>query len=401
VYSKLYPLAVAVNSINSSDTDFSFDIQEYLTIDGAVSLHTIARENICANCGTFEGTVPLGTFVFGHRQHFRESLFTQTNDSVRKGKILVCTICHLEALLNSLLCGITVENQRSRINRKTHLILYGLDINKDLLQQLTDKKLVERLLKDFRITGENVYVTNNQDLHIVFFSLEESSIGISNQVMKELLFSLIINQIKIQNPLVYAFGVNMLPDIMDSSLIQYKEGIKPCIEGTSLDFFYYVVVHVSGNLDRKRDYILKYHANPLIGIAQIFKRENTRYTAETHEVVMKLEAGDFKYEIMDKIWEMAKYGGSLETGKNVGSFLGVFRATPEDVDRIVNKFMKNEKLSKETRGRILEIHESVREELKTLNEDQRKKLKDYAQKTKYLFNSKKFHELGKGGDKNE
>lgn len=269
VYSKLYPLAVAVNSINSSDTDFSFDIQEYLTIDGAVSLHTIARENICANCGTYEGTIPLGTFAFGHRQHFRESLFTETNDSVRKGKILVCTICHMEALLNSLLCGITVENQRSRINRKTHLILYGLDINKDLLLQLTDKKLVERLLKDFRIMGENVYVSNNQDLHIVFFSLEESRIGISNQVMKELLFSLIINHIKMQNPLVYAFGVNILPDIMDSSLIQYKEGIKLCIKGTSLDFFYYVVVHVSGNLDRKRDYILKYHANPFIGIAQM------------------------------------------------------------------------------------------------------------------------------------
>ena len=398
VYAKLCPLVVAINSINSGDTDFSFDIRKYLAIDGVAPLETIARENTCANCGTYEGTIPLGTFTFGHRQHFRESLFTETNDSIRKGKILVCDICHMEAVLNSLLCGITVQNQRSRINRKTHLIMYGLDIDKASLQQLTDKKLVERLLKDFRITGENVYVSKNQDMHIVFFSLEESSIGISNQLVKELLFSLIVTRLKIQNPLLYAFGVNTLPDILDNTLIQYKEGNASCIENASLDFFYYVLVHVTTTFEKKRDYIIKYHRKPFIGIAQIFKRENTRYTENTHEVVMKLESGDFKYSIMDQIWEMAKWGGFLETGKNVGSFLGVFKATPEDIDRIVNKFMKNEKLSKESRSKILKIHETLREEMKTLDDDQRREVKDYAQKTKYLFNSKKFHEVNTGGE---
>jgi hypothetical protein len=78
--------------------------------------------------------------------------------------------------------------------------------------------------------------------------------------------------------------------------------------------------------------------------------------------------------------------------------LGVFKGKPEDLDRIVNRFMKNEKLSSEQRDKIIEKHSKLREEFRGLDEDTRKNLKEYAQKTKYLFNSKKFHEIRKESD---
>ncbi len=397
LYSKLFPLVMAVNSLSVSDTEFTFDVSKFLAIDGNISLNEISKENVCANCGTFEGKIPLETFTFGHRQHFRESLFRERNDSIRNGKILVCMLCHAEALLNTVLCGIAIENQRARVNTKTHLVLYGLDIDRDVINNLADKKLVERLLRDFKITKKTVYVKDKKDLQILLLSLEEFNVGIKNDLYKQLLFSLITTKLKEQNPLLLAFSVNTLPRFLDSSFLQFSERSLDILNGSKLDFFEYVYVYVNAKYDQKRDYILQYCNKPLRGIAQILKRESTIYGEETEKVVRQLIEEDRLYGIMDEIWEMARLSGALETGKNVGSFLGVFRGKPEDLDRIANKFMKNEKLSAEQRAKIIEIHQRLREELRTIDDKTRKELKDYAQKTKYLFNSKKFYEIKKGG----
>jgi hypothetical protein len=398
LYSKLFTLVVAVNSLNSSEVCFDFDILPFLKVDGVVPLGQIAVKNVCANCGTFEGRIPLETFTYGYRQHFRESLFTETNSSIRKGKIFVCSLCHAEGLLNVALCGVTIQNQRTRINTKTHLVLYGLDIGRDLLEELTDRELIDRLSRDCNIMRENVYVRDKRDLQIFFYSLEEHDVGIKNKFYRDLLFSLIATRLKERNPLLLAFCINVLPKYLDNSVLQFPEGTSNIIEGGILDFFYYVYCDVSTSPDRKRDYVLQYCNRPLIGVAQILRREKIRYDERTEKVVMKLKKDDLLFELMDEIWEMAKIGGALETRKNVGSFLGVFKGKPEDLDRIVNRFMKNEKLSSEQRDKIIEKHSKLREEFRGLDEDTRKNLKEYAQKTKYLFNSKKFHEIRKESD---
>lgn len=112
-------------------------------------------------------------------------------------------------------------------------------------------------------------------------------------------------------------------------------------------------------------------------------------------MVNKLSENDKMYEIADKIWDMAKLGGALETKRNVGSFLGVFKGRPEDLDKLTNRILKNEKIPKAKRGSILDIFDELREMMKNLSGDEQRELKDYIQKTKYLFNSKKFYEIQK------
>jgi len=396
VYNKLFPLVMAINSLNSADIEYNFDISKFLAIDYELNLSEIPnnKENVCANCGTFRGTIPLETFTFGHRQHYRESLFQETNDKIRKGKILVCSICQAEALLNSLLCGISIENQNARINTKTHLILYGLDIDRNLIEELSDNKLAERLLKEYRINHVSIWAKSVEDMQIALFSLDNFEVGIKNEIFKCFLFSLICQRLKEENPLILAFGVNKVPSFLDNSKIQFSEKDEEIMSGKSLDFFEYVYNYVNTKYDTRRDYILQYHNRPLIGIAQILKREKTKFSEETEKVVKKLADSDL-YGIMDDIWEMAKLSGALETGKNVGSFLGVFRGYPEDLDKMVNRFMKNEKLSNDKRSQVIEIYSKLREEILDIDDKKRRELRDYAQKTKYLFNSMKFYQLKK------
>jgi Spy/CpxP family protein refolding chaperone len=116
-----------------------------------------------------------------------------------------------------------------------------------------------------------------------------------------------------------------------------------------------------------------------------------------------MSKNDELFDITDQIWEMAKIGGALETRRNVGSFLGNFRGYLVDIDKIANKILKNRMLSEDKRAQIIEIHQKIREQLKAIDEEKRKNLKEYVQKTKYFFNSKKFYELKKKQrcDKNE
>jgi hypothetical protein len=318
---------------------------------------------------------------------------------VRGGGILVCNLCHVEAVLNTLLSGITIENQRARVSTKTHLVLYGLDIDKELISELSDERLIERLLKDFRITQESIYVTRQADLQIVLLSLVPWNVGIQNETYRHLLFSLIATRLREANPLILAFGVNKSPTVLSNELLQFSEKDTKLLAGDQVDFFEYVFADVNADYRRKRDYVLHYKDDPFIGLAQIFKRESIGFGEQEMKMVNKLAKDDSLYEITDQIWEMARIGGGLETSKNVGSFLSVFKGKPEDLDKVVNRLLKNDKLTAEKRGQIIELHQNTRAALEALPETRQRELKEYIQKTKYLFNSKKFYEIrqNKGG----
>ncbi len=393
VYNNICSMTSAICSLKKSDVDFSFDISDFIALDGDVDLENLADENVCANCGTFEGIIPLPPFTLGIRQHFRESLFRAKNSQIRKGEILLCELCHAETLLNSLLSGTRFESRQNRINPHTHLILYGLDMDRDILEEIADEDFITTLKDQYRIKQESIYVKEGKDLQIAFYSLAEYNVGIKNERYKEILFSTLCSKIKEVAPLVVSFSVNKLPTRFEDDLIQMKNKEVPFYPQVIHDYFSYVFINVWGNYEDKRDYILRYYDKPFIGLCQIFKRKHSKYSEKTHRMVNKLTENDKMYEITDQIWEMAKLGGALETKKNVGSFLGVFKGRPEDLDKIANRIQKNEKIPKEKRGNIIEIWEEVREKIKELSDEERRELKDYVQKTKYLFNSKKFYEL--------
>ena len=205
-----------------------------------------------------------------------------------------------------------------------------------------------------------------------------------------------------QNCLVLAAGVNKVPAVVDNSSIQFSDGEIPIIDDIRTEFFWFVYVYSNLPFREQKNFVLQYINKPFIGIAQIFKKPNQRYTETTQEMVDKMSKEDQLFGITDRVWEMAKIGGSLETKKNVGSFLVGFNGSPRALDTLVNKLLKNSLLSAEKKT-MIEIHEKLRQELEGMDDKQRGQLKNYIQKTKYLFNSKKFYEIGLKGeqDKNE
>jgi hypothetical protein len=203
--------------------------------------------------------------------------------------------------------------------------------------------------------------------------------------------------------LVLALGVNKVPTTIDDSVVQFGDGETHIIDDVRTDFFEYVFTESNLPFKQQRDVILQYIKNPFIGIAQIFKKSNLKYTNQTEKLAQKMSKDDELFNITDQIWEMAKIGGSLETRKNVGSFLVGFNGTPRSIDLIANRLLKNTLLSSEKRAEIIKIHEKLRSTLENVSDKERTQLKDYVQRTKYLFNSKKFHELKLKGEseKNE
>jgi len=113
---------------------------------------------------------------------------------------------------------------------------------------------------------------------------------------------------------------------------------------------------------------------------------------------INMSEGDELFDITDQIWEMAKIAGALETRRNVGSFLSGFNGTQKSIDLVTNRLLKNALLSAEKRSQIIRIYEKLRSALGTISDKQRGQLRDYVQKTKILFNSKKFHELRSEGE---
>jgi hypothetical protein len=388
---------VAVNSINESAVDFRFDVGNYLAVDDEVPLARIAKENPCANCGVFEGEVELTPFAFEYKQHAKETLFKETEKEFRDRIKVVCGICQIEAILNTLLCGTKLEGMQSRIDTQTHLIICGLGIDETLFENLSPEEPIKKLIERFQITKQSVYIKKRSDLQFLVMSISDAQAGSGNITFQQLLFSWLATKLK-HNCLVLALGVNKVPTTIDDSIVQFGDGETHIIDDVRTDFFEYVFIDSNMPFKRQRDIILQYIKNPFIGIAQIFKKSNLRYTNQTEELVQKMSKDDEFFNITDQIWEMAKIGGSLETRKNVGSFLVGFNATPRSIDFIANRLLKNTLLSSEKRAEIIEIHEKLRNTLENVSDKQRAQLKDYIQKTKYLFNSKKFHELKLKGE---
>ena len=153
----------------------------------------------------------------------------------------------------------------------------------------------------------------------------------------------------------------------------------------------------AGKTEDKVNIVARFHLDPLLGTAHLFRRQwpYLRYNAKLEEVISLLAEADRLFAIIDGIWEMARLSDGLETGKNVGAFLTTFKGRPEDVDRIANRMLKNPKLSKEKRSKIIELWNSLREEAVQLSREERSALTKRIQATKYLMNSKKFYEIEK------
>jgi hypothetical protein len=402
VYSKLFPLVVAANSLSESNVDFCFDIGNYVAVDEEISLEKIAKENVCANCGTFEGEVELTPFVFEYKQHAKETLLKETEDEFRHREKVVCGLCQVEAVLNALLCGTVLEGMQARIDTNTHIIFSSLGITErefeDIvpLQDIPIQKLMER----FRITKQSVYLKKGDDLQYLIMSIKNSETGIDNVTFQHLLFSIITANLK-KRHLVLAVGVNKIPRFFDDNYIQFIDGEIPIIDDVRTDFFRFIYVDSSLPIREQKTVLLQYVNRPFIGIAQIFKKTNQKYTEDIKELVDKMSKNDQLLNITDDIWEMAKIGGSLETKKNVGSFLVGFNGSPRALDTLANRLLKNPLLSAEKRKQIIEIYTKLRQELEGMDDKQRTQLKNYIQKTKYLFNSKKFYEIGCEGEKKQ
>jgi len=397
VYNKLFPLVVALNSINESAVDFQFDVGSYLTIDDDVSLAKIAKENPCANCGVFEGEVELTPFAFEYKQHAKETLFKETEKEFRDRVKVVCGLCQIEAILNTLLCGTKLGGMQARIDTRTHLIICGLGIDETLFENLAPEEPIKKLIERFKITSQSIYMKKHNDLQFLVLSIADVEAGSGNITFQQFLFSWLATKLK-HNCLILALGVNKVPTTINNSVVQFGDGETPIIDDVRTDFFEYVYTDSNLPFRQQRDLILQYFKKPFIGIAQIFKKSNLKYTDHTEELVQKMSKDDELFNIADQIWEMAKIGGSLETRKNVGSFLVGFNGTPRSIDVIANRLLKNTLLSTEKRAQMIKSHEKLRNTLENLSDKQRAQLKDYVQKTKYLFNSKKFYELKQKGE---
>lgn len=398
VYNKLFPLVVAVNSLGRSAVNFSFDVGDYLAVDDQVSLGKIARENPCANCSVFEGEVELTPFIFEYKQHAKETLFKETEDEFRSREKVICGLCQIEAIFNMLLCGTKLEGMQARVDTRTHLIICGLGISEDLLEDLAHPEgPIKQLIKRFKITNKSVYIKNKDDFQFLIMSCRNTEAGSENVVIQQLLFSLLATRLK-QKYLILALGVNKVPTNINDKAVQFDDREIAIIDDVRTDFFEYVYSDSNLPPRQERDIILQYLKKPFIGIAQIFKKGNLKYSNYTKDLVQKMSKNDELFSIADQIWEMAKIGGSLETRKNVGSFLVGFNGTPRSIDLIANRLLKNAMLSAEKRAQIIEIHEKLRDDLEKINDKQRMQLKDYVQRTKHLFNSKKFYELRLKGE---
>jgi len=402
VYSKLFPLIVAINSINESAVNFQFDVGNYLAIDDEVPLTKIVQESPCVNCGVFEGEVELTPFAFEYKQHAKETLFKETEKDFRDRVKVVCGLCQIEAILNTLLCGTKLEGMQARIDTRTHLIICGLGIDETLFENLAPEEPIKKLIEQFKITHQSIYIKKCNDLQFLVMSIADINAGSGNIIFQQLLFSWLATKLK-NSCLILALGVNKVPTTINDNIVQFADGEIPIIEDVRTDFFEYVYTESSLPFRRQRDVILQYFKNPFIGIAQIFKKSNLKYTNYTDELIRKMSKDDELFNITDQIWEMAKIGGALETRKNVGSFLVGFNGTPKSIDLVANKLLKNTLLSSEKRAKIIKIHEKLRNTLEKIEDKQKAQLKDYVQKTKYLFNSKKFYELKLEGvlDKDE
>jgi len=400
VYNKLSSLIVAINSLRESTIDFCFNIEDYLAVDDEVSLEKLAKGNSCANCGAFEGEVELTPFAFEYKQHAKETLFKETENEFRKREKVVCGLCQIEAVFNALLCGTKLEGMQTRVDTKTHLIICGLGIEEAFFEELAPEEPVRKLIDRFKITKQSVYVKKNNDLQFLVMSLRGIETGLENVVIRRFLFSMVATRLK-QKFLILALGVNKVPTSIDDRIVQFNDGDMPIIDDIRTDFFAYVYVDSHLPSRQQRDVVLQYVERPFVGVAQIFKKGHLKYTIEMERLVQKMSKEDELFAIADQMWEMARIGLSLESRRNVGSFLVGFKGTPESIDLIANRLLKSSSLSAERREQIIKIHEGLRNILGKMSEKQRTRLKDYVQKTKYYFNSKKFYEVKSKGESRE
>lgn len=397
--SKLTGLCMAAAQFAGKEPAPDFELSDYLSIDGMIPLPG-AGNTVCANCGSYPGEVHLSMIAFREQQHMRESIFKLSNSAARKGFLKVCRLCNLQALLNTFLSGVEYDRQYARIKSKTHLLVTGVNLKLKIAELLISEgeTLFDRLSKGYRILEQHIITDGPNGFEMVAISFADTDSRIANRTYRKLLFSDIADCILQNVPGVLSISINCLPEKFDPTVIQMEDGNYDLILDQRLTFFRWVEHGLKLFLrnEQKRDYILRYAHQPLIGLNQLIRREKRNWSEailsiqeELDTMVEELNAEEKSmYELAAQTWNMARLAGELSTGKNVGAFIKCFRGKPEDMDRLVNGLLKNEKISSEKRAGILDLHESLRNELEKMNDRQKRDFSEYLQKTKYLFNTK-------------
>lgn len=390
-----------LNKVKTIERPLQFDIRPFLAVDNYFDIAPILsnepEQDVCIDCGTYHGVVQSSNVLVEMMQHSRETLFCERMTDARK-HLYLCPICYIETLFNVLLCG-TTGGMQTRVKGFAHMAIIGLDLPEDILRA-EDPLFPEHVLRELRsqrITQRTLYA-KDRDINIALVSLNDGYVG-SSEKYREILFGCQAASIRAAYPLTTSFSVNMLPRVYDNAMVQLHHKDVPLPDDSFVDWFFYIFAHPGlGAGEERRHYVVEYATRPLLGIAYLFRRnaQRARYDEELERVVNELTRDDVLFQILDEIWEMAKLGGGLEKGRNVGSFLTTFKGRPEDTDRIANKLLRNEKLKEETRQGILDVWERVRGQIAALNQAQRRELMDRAQKTRYLMNSKKFYEVKRG-----
>lgn len=406
IESKVTGLMMGSMQIRKNEPAPEFDIADYLSIDGCVKIPAV-NDCICANCGANAGVIDLSMIGFREQQHVRETLFRLSNSQARSTALKVCSLCNMQALMNMFLSGVRLDRQYARINPKTHLLLVGIHISTLIESLLTveDEALHRQLNLGFRVMAQNILVNGPNGLELVALSFTEFDNGITNRTYRQLMFSEISQTIMENIPGILGIGVNKVPEKFTCSILQTEDGDLPVIDDHRVVFFRWVVskLRIAAKPRDKRDYVIRYAHQPVIGLNQLIRRENRKWHEAVNDIQEELRqmisemsnSEQNTFQMAESIWDMARMAGGLSTSKNVGAFIKCFKGRPEDLDRLVNGLLKHDKITMENRENIIEIHAELRGAMARLSDGERRAFAEYLQKTKYLFNTLMFVKIRK------
>lgn len=391
--------AVAIKQYEQNVPAPEFNINDYLAINAKIPVRSIPSQ-VCANCGTYPGEIDLSMIAFLVQQHIRETLFRMTTSQARKESIKVCGLCNFQALLNTFLSGVEVDRNQARIKPHTHAIIWGINIGQSISEKLKSENelLYQRLTMGYKILEKNIITHGPNGVEMVALSFSEFKNAITNRIYRHLLFSDFADMVLRHIKGIVAIGINYVPDHYNPEALQMEDGVFPIITDHRLTFFRWVEYDFKLHLkdEAKRDYILQYAHQPLIGLNQLIRREKRDWQSVIKTIkedidIMVNEMNTQEknvYYLAEKTWTMARLAGELSIGKNVGAFIKCFRGRPEDIDRLTSRLLKNEKLAREKRDQIVSYHQELRSSLENMTNEEQRYFADYLQKTKYLFNTR-------------
>jgi hypothetical protein len=272
--------AVAIKQFQQNTPAPAFDLNDYLAVNGKIPFRP-PSSHVCANCGAYPGEIDLSMIAFREQQHLRETIFRLTNANARQGHLKVCGLCNCQALLNTFLSGVEVDRNQARIRLRTHAIFIGIHIGESITARLeTENELLyQRLSKGYKVLEKHILTNGPNRMEMVALSFSENDNGITNRTYRHLLFSDIADMVTRHIPGILAIGINYVPEHFNPFVLQMEDGVVPIINDHRLTFFRWVEyafkLAISDKV--KRDYILQYAHQPLIGLNQLIRRETRNW----------------------------------------------------------------------------------------------------------------------------